>query len=84
MLRRDTATIRNNHARTKHSIFRSKRVIPQYNETICDGGLQDSEEQRFGDFSVLNHNNHPDPNGNPISSRGGLNNNNNNNHDAHS
>lgn len=89
MLRRDTATIRNNHARTKHSIFRSKRIITQYNEAICDGGLQDSEEQRFGDFSVLNHTNHPgvvyyfieltDPNGNPISSRGGLNNDNNNN-----
>ncbi|SMN22842.1 similar to Saccharomyces cerevisiae YJL144W Cytoplasmic hydrophilin with a role in dessication resistance [Maudiozyma saulgeensis] len=89
MLRRDTASIHNNHTRTKHTIFRSKRVIPQYSDTLCGDVAPDAQEYRFGDFSVLNHTNHPgvvyyfieltDPNGNPISSRSGNNNNDNNN-----
>jgi len=88
MLRRDTANIHNNHTRTKHTILRSKRVIPQYSDTLCEES-PDAQEYRFGDFSVLNHRNHPgvvyyfieltDPNGNPISGRSGNNTSNNNN-----
>lgn len=81
MLRRSTTSIHNNHSRTKHVILRSKRNVPQYTDPCAL--LQDvnepnmgGEETRYGDFSVLNHTNHPgvvyyfielrDPNGNPI------------------
>lgn len=67
MLRRSTSSVLQrrktmNPHHTNHTILRSRRNIPQYSDTLISdinnmNGYQ--EENRFGDFNVLNENNHP-------------------------
>ncbi|CAL9731823.1 hypothetical protein MOUN0_M06260 [Monosporozyma unispora] len=66
MLRTSTSSIlqsrKNNRNHTNHTILRSRRNIPQYQDTLINevnnmNGY--TEENRYGDFNVLNESNHP-------------------------
>ena len=73
MFRSTTASVHNKHCRSTHVIMRSRRVVPEYHSPCCSAemygeALMDQEEgseesngegAQYGDFSVLNHTNHP-------------------------
>lgn len=98
MLRSSTTSILQRRRTPNNTILRSRRSIPQYSDVVADPGNGNvngyQEESRYGDFAVLNENNHPgviyyfievtNQDGTPLNSSVGNNNNNNNNNNGNS